>query len=151
MTSSASRIRTAAAEVFDFPYGKGLVAARPLRAGETVTVFEGPIVAYAAVPAEEIRHVLWLDGDRWMIPRPPARWINHACEPNCRVVDRAGDPARFDVATLQPVRQGEELTFAYNRVSSAEELAAFWHPAWSFDCACGAKRCRGRIERYELG
>jgi hypothetical protein len=126
------------------------VAARDLAAGETVAVFEGPILRFADIPAEELRHVLWLDGDRWMIPRPPARWINHGCEPNCDVLDRPGDPTRFDVVTRRAVRAGEELTFAYNRVGTAEELLSVWHPAWTFECQCGAPTCRGRIDGYEL-
>jgi hypothetical protein len=115
-----------------------------------VAVFEGPIVPFAEVPEQEIRHVLWLDGDRWMIPRPPARWINHGCEPNCRVRDRADDPTRFDVVTLRAVGAGEELTFAYNRVDRVGELFSFWHPSWTFECRCGAPTCRGRIDGYEL-
>jgi hypothetical protein len=124
MTSSASRTRTDAAEAVDLPYGKGLLAARDLAAGERVAVFEGPILRFADIPAEELRHVLWLDGDRWMIPRPPARWINHGCEPNCRVLDRPDDPARFDIVTLRQV--------------------------WTFECRCGAPTCRGLIDGYEL-
>ena len=150
MTSSASRTPTDAAEAVDLPHGKGLRAGRDLAAGETVAVFEGPIVPFAQVPERELRHVLWLDGDRWMIPLPPARWINHGCEPNCRIVDRSGDPARFDVVTLRRVRAGEELTFAYNRVDRPDELSAFWHPSWTFECRCGAPTCRRRIEGYEL-
>jgi uncharacterized protein len=126
------------------------LAARDLAAGETVAVFEGPIVPFAEVPENELLHVLWLDGDRWMLPLPPARWINHGCAPNCHVVDRPGDPARFDVVTLRRVRAGEELTFAYNRVDAEEELSSLWHPAWTFECRCGAPTCRGRIEGYEL-
>ena len=150
MTSSASRTRTDAAEAAQLPHGKGLLAARDLAAGETVAVFEGPILRFADIPAEELRHVLWLDGDRWMIPLPPARWINHGCEPNCGVADRPDDPTRFDVVTLREVHAGEELTFAYNRVDTAEELSSFWYPAWTFECRCGAPTCRGRIDGYEL-
>jgi hypothetical protein len=139
------------ARVLPVSHGTGLVATRDLAAGTVVAVFEGPIVEFAAVPDAELSYALWLDGERWMIPRSDARWINHACTPNCTVLDRDGDPVRFDVATTRCVSAGSELTIAYNRIENAGELAStFWHEAWSFECRCGSPVCRGRIEGYEV-
>ncbi len=139
------------------PKGVALVATRDLPAGAHVAIFEGPFVGFGEIPPEELRHVLWFDTDRWMIPRAPARFINHGCEPNCALHDRAGDPDRCDIVTRRPVHAGEELTISYDLVDAEEWYAhrdhpayAFWHPSWSFDCACGAPSCRRRIDRYVL-
>jgi hypothetical protein len=139
------------ARVSRVSHGTGLVATRDLAEGTVVAVFEGPIVDFAAVPDAELSYALWLDGERWMIPGSDARWINHACAPNCTVLDRVDDPMRFDVVTMRCVSAGSELTIAYNRVGNADELAStFWHEAWSFDCRCGSPVCRGRIDGYEV-
>src|SRR5919199_6267503 len=57
--------------------GTALVAARDLPAGTVIARFEGPLVPFTEVPREEIRHALWFDGDRWMIPTSDARYLNH--------------------------------------------------------------------------
>jgi hypothetical protein len=137
--------------------GAALVATRDIEAGEIVARFEGPIVGLDAVPEGEMPYALWLDGDRWMIPRSAARFINHSCDPNCTVEDIAGDPECFAVVARRPLRVGEEVTFAYNFVDAAEwaqhthdPAYRFWHESWSFDCLCGAAECQGRIDGYRI-
>lgn len=129
-------------------FGQCVVAARDLPGGTVVTRFTGPVVAYADVPADEICHVLLLDGDRWLVPGSPARFINHACEPNCCIGEQQ------TVSTLRPIAAGEELTISYNRVTAAEyqadPAAFFWDPRWSFTCACGSPQCSGRIDGYVI-
>src|SRR5215813_5519170 len=139
------------------PKGAALIATRHLPAGAHVATFEGPFVAFDQIPLDEIRHVLWFDTDRWMIPRAPARFINHSCDPNCILRDRPGDPDRCDIVTQRRVQAGEELSISYDLVDAEEWSAhrdhpayAFWHPSWSFDCACGAATCRHRIDHYVL-
>jgi len=137
--------------------GAALVTTRAVEAREVVARFAGEIVRLEAIPEAEMPYALWLDGARWMIPRSSARYINHACEPSCTIEDRAGDPETFDVVAARPMREGEEITFAYNLVAAAEwaahggePLYRFWHPSWSFDCLCGAPTCQGRIDGYRV-
>jgi hypothetical protein len=143
------------ARVAETARGRSLVADRDLPAGAIVARFEGPLVPFAEVPEDELRYALWFDGDRWMIPKSAARYLDHGCEPNCVLRDRPGDPDRCDAVTVRPVSAGEVLTFAYNHVDAEEWFAhlgepaySFWHPAWSFDCLCGSQRCQGRISGY---
>ena len=136
--------------------GYAVVAARAAPAGTVMCGFEGPIVALGDIPPGEINHAILIDDHRWMIPLAPGRYINHGCDPNCALRDRPGDPDRCDVVTVRAVAAGEELSFSYNRIDAAEYAANrdnpsyAWNPAWSFDCACGAANCRGRIDGYEL-
>jgi hypothetical protein len=137
--------------------GRALAAARDLPAGTVVARFAGRFVRYEEIPPEEIRHALWFDTDRWMIPATPARFLNHSCAPNCELRDRPGDRDSCDVVTIRPVSAGEELSFSYDLVDAATYFAdadnplyEVWHPSWSFDCLCGAPNCRGRIEGYTL-
>src|ERR687883_650990 len=98
---------SSAARVVRNEKGTALVAARDLPAGAVVSRFEGPLVPFTDIPREEIRHALWFDTDRWMIPASPARHLNHSCEPNCELRDRPGDPDGCDVVTLRDVAAGE--------------------------------------------
>ena len=113
------------------PCGFGLTAARELVPGTVIARFEGPIVGFSAVPEAEIRHAILLDTDRWMIPQTSARYLNHSCEPNCRVLDS------LDVATLRDVGAGEDLTISYNTVEPWERSDYFGHPEHYFGMSAG--------------
>ncbi len=133
----------------EFPEsGRGLVAAAPLPAGTAVARFEGEQRGWRDVPADAVRHAILVDGDTWVVPHSPARWINHSCAPNCTVDDG------LTVWTTRPVAAGEQLTISYDRVALADWQAApeahFWDERWSFDCRCGAAGCVGRVDRYRV-
>jgi hypothetical protein len=126
--------------------GLCVLATRSIAAGVMVDRFQGPEMSYAEVPEDEVRYVISFAPYRWLIPEPPSRFLNHSCEPNCRVL-----PAR-EVVTCRPVVQGEELTIAYD-YADAEDVRRhpdhyFWDPRWTFTCACRSPRCRGVIDRY---
>ncbi len=128
-------------EVFKTSHGQGLRAACLLPAGAEVCRFEGPILRFEEIPPEEIRHALLLEDGRWLVDQGLARNANHSCAPNCRI------DAKNRVVTLRQVKRYEELTLAYNVVYPGEDPGP-WDARWSFDCACGAKNCRGRVDGY---
>lgn len=121
--------------------GKALVAAADLGAGRVVGRFSGHHCTAAELPESEICYALWLNDDEWLIPTSTARFANHSCDPNCKVNDD------LEVVTIRAVRQGEELTFTYNRVYPGE-TPPDWDPRWSFDCLCGAAECQRRIDGW---
>ncbi len=126
--------------------GRSLIASGPLEKETAVALFAGPRVAFRDIPDDEVKFALLLEGDDWIIPDTAARFINHSCEPNCRVDDS------LEVVTLREVASGEDLTVSYNRLTMAEYLRApecyFWDPRWSFACGCGSARCVGNVDRY---
>jgi SET domain-containing protein len=63
-----------------------------------------------------------------------AEIINHSCEPNLISRVMKGHILYMSLRTIQP---GEELTIDYN-FSDLKEMTL---------CSCGAKTCRGTIER----
>ncbi len=128
-------------------FGLCLVATEDLEAESVVEKFAGPAVKYAEVPAEEVRYVLLVENDDWLIPRTNARDLNHSCDPNCYITDA------LDVVTLRRVVRGEELTILYNGLTMEEywrdrERNYFWDERWSFQCQCGSDRCLGMIDHY---
>lgn len=60
-----------------------------------------------------------------------ARSINHSCSPNTMVKNNA-------ILAIACIKADDEITLDYKRTEN--KLAA------PFDCNCGAKNCRGRIE-----
>ncbi len=127
---------------------RGLFATADLPAGTAVGRFEGPVMPWSEVPPAEVRYVIQVHDDGWMIPRSSIRFCNHSCAPNCAL------DAAFNVHTLRAVAAGEELTFSYDFLSRAEWQRApeyyFWDERWSFDCRCGAPACVGRVDCYRI-
>ncbi len=123
-------------------YGRSLVADGDVPAGAVVAKFEGPVVpGFDCVPESEVLHAILIAEDQWLIPESSARFINHACEPNCTVNDD------LEVVTLRPLREGEEFTIAYN-VARPTEVLPPWDPRWSFECQCGAAECQKRVDGW---
>lgn len=136
------------ARVTENAYGKSLVAAADVPAGVAVARFEGPLVLWDAVPESEIRHALLIDDVHWLIPHTDARYVNHACKPNCTIDND------LNIVTIASVAAGHEFAISYNDARRSEFVASpesfFWDARWSFDCACGAANCQGRIDGYRL-
>ena len=133
-------------------YGLGVFATDDLPAGTAATPVAGRLCSLADVPRSEIGHALWLGGEVDVCLEAPARYVNHSCAPNARIMAAADGR---HIVTKRPVRAGEQITITYDVVSAAEFAAdgddpmfRFWHPRWSFDCRCGAPSCRGRIDGY---
>ena len=65
-----------------------------------------------------------------------ARWLNHACAPNCETVE---DGDRIYIHTLRAIEPGEELFIDYMLAidePSDEEVRA------QYACRCAAAECR---------
>jgi uncharacterized protein len=68
-----------------------------------------------------------------------ARFVNHACDPNCEsVIERA----RVFIDAVRAIAPGEELTYDYQiqrEAGDPPDIDAV------FGCRCGAPRCRGTM------
>jgi D-alanine-D-alanine ligase len=125
--------------------GHGVVATRPIRRGERIIAFEeAPHVLVSRSHVERTwgePHLSWFKSYAWpltdevwvMWDRDPEGWkpINHACEPNAWLEG-------LDVVARRAIRSGEEITMDY---------ATFMNERMpSFECFCGASKCRGTIQ-----
>ena len=121
--------------------GFGLVARRPIEAGEVVVSFEredqrllpaGREPSPSADPwfarsAWRMNEHLWV---AW--PRDPSRWVplNHGCDPNLWFDG-------LDLVARRPIAEGEELL--------ADYAMMFDDQMPGFACRCGAANCRKHI------
>ncbi|MGB2694685.1 MAG: SET domain-containing protein-lysine N-methyltransferase [Dehalococcoidia bacterium] len=68
-----------------------------------------------------------------------ARFINHACDPNCEAVQE-GD--RIFIEAIRNIQPGVELAYDYS-LNRGGRLPADWRAR--YECRCGAANCRGTI------
>jgi len=120
--------------------GLGVFASRDFKQGELVVRSTGEVIPY------QTEHSIQIDWDRHLEVEPPARYLNHSCEPNLGIRTNAdGFP---DFVAMRDIGKGEELTWDY-------AMSEWTHyersdPALEFDltCRCGSENCRGRLGYY---
>ena len=120
-------------------HGHGVFAARRFDPGDVVLDWSGCSDVLTddevhALPPEERIFVSVIDGQNILF-RPPARFINHSCNPNARGHDR------HDIAT-RVIETGEEITVDY----LAEQV-----PGLRLTCTCHEPNCRGLLIVPETG
>ena len=68
-----------------------------------------------------------------------ARFVNHACAPNCEAVN---DDGRIFIAAIDDIEPGTELLYDYSLMREDR-----WQESWAtlYACRCGAPKCRGTM------
>ena len=126
--------------------GKGVFALHALAAAERVLEYKGEITSWRnAVRRHQHEGVEGhtflfglsdgrvIDGSRG---GNSARWLNHACAPNCETVE---DEGRIFIYTLRPVDAGEEFFIDYLLATddAVDEVVRA-----QYACACASVDCR---------
>lgn len=120
--------------------GLGVYAQRPFRRGDLVFSATGTVLPF------QTRYSLQIDWDKHLDTHPPARYLNHSCEPNLGVKTNAqGLP---DFYALRDIAKDEEVRYDYAMTEYRHYERS--RPEWDFDltCHCGAAGCRGRFGYY---
>ncbi|WP_429359627.1 SET domain-containing protein [Paraburkholderia sp. GAS32] len=125
-------------------HGKGVFAIHPLSAGERVLEYKGEITSWRTAVRRHQRegvegHTFLfrlsdgrvIDGSR---SGNSARWLNHACAPNCETVEHDG---RIFIHTLRPIGAGEELFILRGTDDPLDEDVRA-----QYTCRCAAADCR---------
>lgn len=115
--------------------GLGLFAVGPAAAGSVLGWFTVERVITSDAPlrpdlGEKVDHLTYPDG-KVLLLAAPERYVNHSCDPNAweRHSDRG-----IEIVARRALVADEEVTIDY-LVNNAGGN--------SWDCACGATRCRG--------
>ena len=125
-------------------HGKGLFALQPLAAGERLIEYKGEVTSWrraAARQQSEIGHTFAfgladgrvIDGSR---SGNSARFLNHACTPNCEAIE-TGD--RVFIHALTAIQPGEELFIDY-RLEIDGAITGDIRAQYA--CHCGTSACR---------
>ncbi len=118
-------------------FGRGVVAIKPIRKGEVVAVFDGPIYddLFDGWTTDLLNHAIQIGPALWRDSLGLARYINHSCEANCGIKEK------IKIVAMRPIAAGEEITWDYEMTEK--------NPWWKMRCRCGTASCRGVIGNYK--
>jgi SET domain-containing protein len=117
--------------------GRGIVATRRIREGETILEFVGKLLSRREV--RDPNAALQLDEDLFLESKGAIdERLNHGCSPNCYI-----DFQRLALVALKGIHEGAELTFDYT--TSEYDLI---DQGCSFTCLCGAHNCIREVKGY---
>lgn len=130
--------------------GRGVFATRKIRAGTRIIEYTGERISEAEADAryddddmERTHTFLFTIDDDTVIDATvygnEAKYINHACDPNCQSFDDGG---RIFIEALRTIAPGEELVYDY-RLHRGDEVRDEWIDRYV--CNCGAANCRGTL------
>ncbi len=129
-------------------HGKGVFALQPIAAGEMVIEYKGETISWPEAlrrhphDPSDPNHTFYFsldDGSHVIdgkVQGNSARWINHACEPNCEADEIDG---RVFIKALRDLQPGEELFYDYGLVIDERYTAKLKK---EYECRCGSSGCR---------
>lgn len=131
-------------------HGKGVFALRPLKKGEVVIEYKGEVIDWQEAlrrhphDPKDPDHTFYFHVDEKNVIDAKyggnaARWINHACAPNCEADEVDG---RIFIKALRAIKPGEELFYDYGLIIDEKYTPKLKK---QFACHCGAKTCRGTM------
>ncbi len=120
---------------------------QPLAEGERVIEYKGEVITWAEAlrrhphDPNDPRHTFYFHiDDKRVIDAKyggnAARWINHACEPNCEAEELEG---RVFIKALRDIAPGEELFYDYGLVIDERYTRKLKK---EYECRCGSVNCR---------
>lgn len=131
-------------------HGRGVFAMRDIAAGARLIEYRGEVIDWPEAlrrhphDPSQPNHTFYfhLDDGRVIdgnVRGNAARWINHACEPNCEADEIDG---RIYIRALRDLHVGEELFFDYRLVIDERMTARLKR---DYACRCGSANCRGTM------
>jgi len=131
-------------------HGKGVFALRPIRRGERIIEYTGEIITWKQAlrrhphDPDDPHHTFYfhIDDGRVIDAKyggNAARWINHACAPNCEADEVDG---RIFIKALRAIRPGTELFYDYGLIIDEPYTRKLKK---QFECRCGTTGCRGTM------
>jgi SET domain-containing protein len=133
-------------------HGRGVFAKRKIPTGTRIIEYEGARISskeadrrHPTNPDDPFHTFFFvlssgkvIDGDD---EGNDARWINHACEPNCDSEEGSAGKRVYIVAN-RDIARGEELNYDYGLVMDDKITKTICD---QYACRCGAPSCRGTM------
>ena len=132
-------------------HGKGVFVLRPIAASTRIIEYTGPVITWKEAqrrhphdPNDPNHTFFFHIDDKRVIDGGEggaAKWINHACDPNCEA-DEDEEAGRVFIKALRDIEPGEELNYDYGLILEGRMTAK---AKKEFECRCGSPRCRGTM------
>jgi len=130
-------------------HGKGVFALAPIAAGETIIEYTGDVITWKQAQRrhpenpDDPNHTFFFHiDDKHVIDGGTggnaAKWINHACTPNCEADET--DDCRVFIKALRDIEPGEELNYDYGLIVDGRHTRKLKE---EYACRCGTSGCRG--------
>ena len=132
-------------------HGTGVFAKRGIPRGTRVIAYAGErttrarLVAEARTLGRDLTYVLNVDEDHvidGLVGGNEARFVNHACAPNCEIYVFEDVPYLY---AREDIPLGAELTFDYQLRSMESERLSLRLARERYPCNCGSSLCRGTL------
>jgi SET domain-containing protein len=131
-------------------HGKGVFALRTIDEGSEIIEYIGERISWKEAlkrhphdPSDPNHTFYFHIDDKHVIDAAvggnAARWINHACTPNCEADETDG---RVFIKALRDIQPGEELFYDYGLVIDDRYTPKLKK---QFECRCGTPDCRGTM------
>jgi hypothetical protein len=131
-------------------HGKGVFAVAAIPKGEVIIEYKGEVISWPEAlrrhphDPKDPNHTFYFHvDDKNVIDAKyggnAARWINHACEPNCEADEVDG---RIFIKSLRTLKPGEELFYDYGLIIDERYTPKLKK---QYECRCGSKKCRGTM------
>ena len=131
-------------------HGRGVFAAQPIVRDERIIEYKGELITWREAlrrhphdPGDPNHTFYFHIDDAHVIDAKyggnHARWINHACTPNCEADEVDG---RIFIKALRDIAPGEELFYDYGLVIDERYTPKLKK---QFECRCGTPGCRGTM------
>ncbi len=128
-------------------HGKGVFAIKPIAAGERIIEYKGEIITWPEAlrrhphdPTDPNHTSYFHIDDKHVLDANvngnAARWINHACDPNCQADETDG---RVFIEALRDIAPGEELFYDYGLIIDERYTSKLKK---QYECRCGSPNCR---------
>lgn len=133
-------------------HGRGVFAKRRIPAGTRVIEYAGKRISnkeadrrHPANPDDPFHTFFFVLSSGKVIDGNDegndARWINHACEPNCES-EEGKSGKRVYIVAKRDIARGEELNYDYGLVMEDKITKKLRS---QYACRCGAEQCRGTL------
>jgi len=131
-------------------HGKGVFSTAALKKGEVLIEYKGEVITWKEAlrrhphdPKDPDHTFYFHIDDKHVIDAKfggnAARWINHACTPNCEADEVDG---RIFIKALRTIKPDIELFYDYGLIIDEPYTAKLKK---QFECRCGTKGCRGTM------
>ncbi len=133
-------------------HGKGVFAMKPFKAGERIMEYTGAVITWKEAlrrhphDPNDPHHTFYFHVDDKRVidgneNGNSAKWINHACGPNCEA-EQDDEAGRVFINAIKDIAVGEELNYDYGLVLEGRHTAKVKK---QFECRCGTPECRGTM------
>jgi SET domain-containing protein len=126
-------------------HGRGVYATKFIPADTRIIEYTGERISWEDAPNDENDpHTFNFGLENGEVINPEiggneARWINHACDPNCEAIE---EDDRIFIYAMRDIEAGEELFYDY-ALEIDEPITP--ESKKEFECHCGAENCRGTM------